>query len=178
MDPRTKASRLSSERPYHLRLGNFPNTKDISQVKFAHDPVPILPSYLDAKDAPFPKAADNSTPQFQRFGLRIHPRKARLPYRSTLDAANESCFWEQGLEASRKLLQLLADDLSATDIMVGRGVTMAKLAQREMRSEFEHRFCKATSYMYPFADEERTQLLAASMVMMFLFDGRNLPCPS
>lgn len=178
MDQQTNASSLDKERPCLSRLAAVQDSSDISQIKFAHDPVPNLPSYLDAKDVPFPKVVDKATRRFQRHGLRMQPREAKLPYRSTLDAANESRFWRQALEGSRMLLQLLADDHSTTDIMVGRGVTMAKLAQRELRPEFEHRFCKATSYMYPFADEERTKLLAASMVMMFLFDGRRLPYPS
>lgn len=53
---------------------------------------------------------------------------------------------------------------------------MARLAQRELRPGFEHRFCKAASYMYPFCSEVRTKLLASSMVMMFLFDGEQLVC--
>ena len=73
-----------------------------------------------------------------------------------------------------KLLQLLASDQSATDFVVMNGITMAKLAQRELCSGVEHRFCKASMYMYPSASEERTRLLAASMVMMFLFDAMSL----
>ena len=69
-------------------------------------------------------------------------------------------------------VQLLADDHSATEIKVRKGITMSKIAQRELRPELEHRFCKTTSYMYSFADENRMKLLAASMVMMFLFDGK------
>lgn len=171
MDQHPEVPPLNEKRPQLSRLAAPQDLVNISQVKFAHDPLPKIPPYLNAKDAPFPGVAHEATRSFRKHGLRLRPREAKLPYRCTLDAANESRFWEQGLKASRKLLQLLADDQSATDIMIGREVTMAKLAQRELRPEFEHRFCKATSYMYPFADEERTKLLAASMVMMFLFDG-------
>lgn len=46
---------------------------------------------------------------------------------------------------------------------------MAGLARRELRPD-----CKAISHMYPYADKERTKLLAASMVIMFLWDGMTL----
>lgn len=175
MDQLFKCPRLKEQRPQLSKLAAPDDVVDISQVRFAHDPVPNPPSYLDAKDAAFPRVHRDAMNQFQKYSLRLYPREAGLPYRCTLDAANESRVWQQGLEASRELLRLFAEDQSTTDIIVGKGVTMAKLAQGELRPEFEHRFCKATSYMYPFADEERTKLLAASMVMMFLFDGIVLP---
>ncbi|KAL8648625.1 MAG: hypothetical protein Q9210_004880 [Variospora velana] len=144
----------------------------ISPVKFAHDPVPKIPLYLDAKETPFPRESFNSSHPLLKNRFKLYPREARLPFRCSLDAANECRFWKQGLESSMELLKLLSDDRSTNDIVVRGGVTMAGLAQRELRPEFEHRFCKATSYMYPFADEERTKLLAASMVMMFLWDDK------
>lgn len=174
MDHHLKATRrmLTKDQVQLSKLAAPEDLKQISQVKFAHDPVPNLPSYIEASNIPFPRGDIEAGHPFQNNGLRLRPQAARLPYRSTFDTANESRYWTQGLEASKKLLQLLAGDHSTSDIVVGRGITMGKLAQRELRPEFEHRFCKATSYMYPLANEERTRLLAASMVMMFLFDGK------
>ena len=165
----------NSERPQLTKLAALPDLYSISQVRFAHDPVPHLPLYVNSKDISFPKNALSRSRQFKDNGIRLRPREAALPYRSTLDAVHESRFWKEGLEVSFELLQLLADDHSATEIKLGKGLTMSKLAQRELRPEFEHRFCKATSYMYPFADENRSRLLAASMVMLFLFDGKTWP---
>ena len=177
MDQHSKNPRLNRKQLQFSRLAAPQDIAGISQVKFVHDPVPDPPSYLDPKDAYFPRPYRYATNDFQQRCYRLYPRDANFPYRCTLDAANESRFWKEGLEASRELLQLLSEDQSTTDIKVGRGVTMMKLAERELRPEFEHRFCKATSYMYPFADEEKTKLLAASMVMMFLFDGTVLNIP-
>ena len=163
------------ERPQLTKLAALPNLYFISQVRFAHDPVPHLPLFVNSKDVLFPKNALSRSRQFKENGIRLRPREAALPYRSTLDAVHESRFWRKGLEVSLELLHLLADDHTATEIKVRKGITMSKLAQRELRPEFEHRFCKATSYMYSFADEDRMKLLAASMVIMFLFDGKIWP---
>ena len=163
---------VKRQRPYLSRLAATPDLANISCVEYAHDPVPQAPSYLAAKDIPFPRKGVGANHPSQSYAIRLRPRASNLPYRSTLDAAHESRFWKSGLEASSRLLELLAADRSVTDIVVGKGMTMAKLAQRELRPGCEHRFCKATSYMYPFCDEQRTKLLASSMVMMFLFDGK------
>ena len=160
----------------HLRLAATPDLGNISRVEYAHDPVPKPPSFFVVEDVPFPRRDCQISHLHQRYAIRLRPRDTDLPYRSTLDATHESRFWKSGLKASKALLRLFADDRSITDIVVGKGVTMARLAQRELRPGFEHRFCKATSYMYPFCDEERTKLLASSMVMMFLFDGEKLVC--
>lgn len=160
------------QQPRHLRLAATPDLENISNVEYAHDPVPKLPSFFVVKDVPFPRRDCQISHLHQRYAIRLRPRESDLPYRSTLDATYESRFWRSGLGASNELLRLLADDRSPTDIVVGKGVTIARLAQRELRPGFEYRFCKATSYMYPFCNEERTKLLASSMVMMFLFDDK------
>lgn len=172
MDQQCKmlCSSSDSQRPRLLRLAATPDLGYISSVEYAHDPVPRAPCFLAAKDVPFPQR-ETSQPN-KRYAIRLRPRESNLPYRCTLDQAHESRFWRSGLEASNRLLELLADDRSITDIVVGKGETVARFAQRELRPGFEHRFCKATSYMYPFSNEERTKLLASSMVMMFLFDGK------
>ena len=174
MEQQCQSPCLSSDiqRPGRLKLTATPDLGKISCIKYAHDPVPKASSFLSPKDIPFPQRETNH--QNKKHAIRLRPRQSNLPYRCTLDAAHESSFWRSGLEASNRLIELLADDRSITDIVVGKGETMARLAQRELRPGFEHRFCKATSYMYPFCDEERTKLLATSMVMMFLFDGKEV----
>lgn len=155
-------------------LSNLTEPQDlqnVSPVEYAHDPVPNLTSYLVVPDDKLPPRWSVQGNVLRTSAIRLYPRASRLPYRCTLNGTFESRFWRSGLEASTKLLQMLAADQSASDFVVGNGVTMAKLAQKELRPGLEHRFCKASTYMYPFASEERTRLLASSMVMMFLFDG-------
>ena len=148
------------------------NQQENSVVEYAHDPVPNIPTYLSVSGSLFPGSALEANDHHPSGAIRLHPQSAGLPYRCSLDATYENIFWRAGVESSRLLLQLLAADRSVTDIVVGNGTTMATLAQKTLRPGMEHRFCKAASYMYPFSSEERMKLLSASMVMMFLFDGR------
>lgn len=159
--------------PDLLRLTAAPHkNQENSVVEYAHDPVPHVPTYLFVGGSPFPRSALEANHHHPSVAIRLQPRSADLPYRCSLDATYENRFWRSGLESSRFLLQLLAADRSATDIVVGNGITMATLAQKALRPGMEHRFCKAATYMYPFSDEERMRLLSASMVMMFLFDDK------
>ena len=148
--------------------------QEISSVEYAHDPVPNPPIYLAIPNDAFLPTCLTADAGVRKFAVRLRPQASHLPYRCTLHETYESRFWKSGLDSSTKLLQLLASDQSATDFVVRNGITMAKLAQRELCSGLEHRFCKASIYMYPFASEDRTRLLASSMVMMFLFDGTSL----
>ena len=166
-------SASKGKQPDPSRLAAVPHKhQEISPVEYAHDVVPDAPTYLAVSSFPFPRSDFEADHHHRSFAIRLQPRSSRFPYRCSLDATYENRFWESGLESSRLLLQLLAADRSTTDFVVGNGVTMAKLAQRELKPGMEHRFCKAATYMYPFSTEERMRLLSASMVMMFLFDGR------
>ena len=157
--------------PEISKLAAPQDLQDVSLVKFAHDPVPRLPPYLVYGTYLFPQHRIDLGHPIRSSAIKLQPRESSLPFRCGLNATYESRFWRSGLQSSTDILQLLAADRSATDIMVGNGITMAKLAKKELQHGMEHRFCKASTYMYPFANEERTKLLAASMVMMFLFDG-------
>ena len=159
------------QQPKLSRLSAPQDLEHISRVEYAHDPVPKAPAYLAIVDYPFTRKSLVVCHNQHGNAVRLQPRASYLPYRCSLDATWENRFWRSGLESSSKLLRLLAADRSTTDIVLGNGMTMARLARRELQPGFEHRFCKATSYMYPFCDEERMKLLASTMVMMFLFDG-------
>ena len=161
------------------KLADAENLPLTSPVLYAHDPVPKYPNYLAPVRANGIRVPNSPSQDGLRSnGLRLYPLAAKLPYRCTLDAAHESRYWRQSLNASTKLLELLARDQSTGDIVVGNGITLAGLAQKELRPGLEYRFNKATTYMYPFANEERIKLLAAMMVMQFVFDGKTNRSPS
>ncbi len=162
-DQHPKPPGQSMDRPQLSKMISLAEAALISLVKFAHDLIPKTPLYLDTKDAPFPRRSFDSMHPLLNHGFKLYPRNC-----CTLDAANQSRFWKQGLESSMKLLKLLSDDHATKTLVVHGGITMAGLSRGKLRTEFEHRFGKATSHMYSYADEERTKLLAASMVMTFL----------
>lgn len=51
------------------------------------------------------------------------------------------------------------------------GRSLADVAARHLRVAEEDRFTKFPTYLWPEADEERTKLLAMSMVLAVVFDG-------
>ena len=166
--PDTKAPDLT-------RLAASKDLASISKIRYAHDPVPKLPRYI--KDLPFafPKTNFEQNAAMMQNAVKLFPREANLPFRC-VDAVYENKNWRASLDASLKMLKLIANDHSASDIEVDNGVTLARLAQKELRPGTEDRFNRATTYMYPFANKERVELLAAMMVMQFLFDGEFQEC--
>lgn len=172
---RKKHASTTKAAPDLTRLAASKDQTNISQVRYAHDPVPKLPRYI--KDLPFcfPKTKLEQNAAILQNAVKLFPREARLPFRC-MDAVYENRYWKASLDASLKMLKLIANDQSASDIEVDNGVTLARLAQKELRPGTEDRFNRATTYMYPFGTKERTELLAAMMVMQFLFDGEFQAC--
>lgn len=156
-----------------LKLTEPGEQLQISDVQYANDPVPDVAPYIAAESRSFFDKETYITDQYKENSIRLQPFSAGLPYRCTLDAVYESKFWQEGLNASTELLQLLTQDHSTLENVRSEITEIGSLAQWALKPGYEHGFVKATSYMYPFADEERTKLLAASMVMLFLFDGKD-----
>ena len=82
-----------------------------------------------------------------------------------------SKYWNTNLRETTKLLEILAADESTTDIDVEHGITLTKLAKKALRPGREHQMVLATQYMFPSADEQRIRLIAALMIIYFVFDG-------
>jgi len=145
----------------------------ISSVCYAHDPLPSCASSIQQPVLSLPAHRASLKTSATSPGRRLWPLNAGLPFRCSLASAHETTFWRQGIDASIHLLQLTAEDVNAADVEVDNGVTLAKLARHELRPGIEHRFSKATLYMYPFAiDAQRVELLAGMMVLQFVFDDK------
>lgn len=167
-----KRHRSAKKAPPDLtRLAASKDQASISQVRYAHDPVPKLPQYIRDLPFGFPRTIFEQNTALLQNAVKLFPREAHLPFRC-IDAVYENRYWRASLDASLKVLELIANDRSSSDIEVDNGVTLARLAQKELRPGTEDRFNRATTYMYPFGTKERTELLAAMMVMQFLFDGK------
>jgi len=51
-------------------------------------------------------------------------------------------------------------------------MSLAHIASHELLTEEEDRFTKFATYLFPEADEQRTRLLAATIVYIVIFDGK------
>ncbi|KAL9122027.1 MAG: hypothetical protein Q9187_001419 [Circinaria calcarea] len=151
------------------------NIGKIPKVNYAYDPVPNVPSYLHASPMIFPNRHIKSNDAIRLNAVPLYPHEARLPYRSSFGVPHGARAWEANFHTSVKLLGLLAADKSAADVEVDRGITIAKLARKELRPGIENGIMLATAYMFPGANQRRIELIAASMIYYFIFDDSREP---
>lgn len=153
------------------RLGTPSDNADLPRIEYAYDPLAALPDYLNQGLIPLPSGATTKNIISSVNSVKLDPVSARLPYRCSLDHVYASKFWASNLNETVKILSLLADDDSASDIEVDHGITVAKLARKALGPGLEHQMVLATHYMFPGADEHRIKLISALMIMYFVFDG-------
>ena len=142
-------------------------------IKYAYNPLPALPPHIKPPSFPLTSGATAINQYSLRNSVRLDPFSAGLPYYSSIDHVRASKYWRANLNESTKLLEILAGDNSATDIEVDHGITLTKLAKKALRPGREHQMVLATHYMFPSADERRIRLIAAMMIVYFVFDGIN-----
>lgn len=175
-DKTTKESKTTAvtKRPtLHLeRLAAPRDLPHIAPVGYAYDPAPNIPHYLRPSPLTFPQLADKPNDCIQNNTIRLLPQEAGLPYRSSFNLVRQSKFWKANLDETIKVLELIAQDNTTADVEVGNGITLARLAKKELRPGIEHRMVVATSHMFSSADERRIRMIATLMIMYFVFDGK------
>ncbi|KAF2228525.1 hypothetical protein EV356DRAFT_562544 [Viridothelium virens] len=142
-----------------------------ASVAYAYDPVPNVPQYIRPTLLSFPQHASRVNHIIRSNSIHLRPHAAGLPYRSSLDYVRATKHWRANLDETTKVLELLATDASTVDVEVGQGITLAKLAKKELRPGLENRMVVATSHMFPSGDERRIRIIATLMIMYFVFDG-------
>ncbi|TEY39953.1 hypothetical protein BOTCAL_0446g00010 [Botryotinia calthae] len=145
----------------------------ISPIEYVHDPVPEAPYYLaNLPPLPFPQYASTDCEYTSRNSVRVNPRAAGLPYRSRFELVRGSKHWKANIEETKNILELIVADSSSTSLGMRDGLTLAGLAKKELRPGLEHRVVLATSYMYPNANERRARIIAALMMLLFIYDDK------
>ena len=153
------------------RLGTPSDIADLPRIEYAYDPLAALPDYFNQGLVPLSSGATTKNIFSSLNSVKLDPVSARLPYRCSLDHVYASKFWESNLSETVKILSLLAEDDSASDIEVDHGITVAKLARKALCPGLEHQMVLATHYMFPGANEQRIKQISALMIMYFVFDG-------
>ena len=162
----------SSSSPIDLQKLEVPSDLScLPTIKYAYNPLPALPHRIKPPPFPLTSGAAAVNQYSLRNSIRLDPISAGLPYHSTIDHVRASKYWTTNLNETTNLLEILAVDNSATDIEVDHGITLTKLAKKALRPGREHQMVLATQYMFPSADEQRIRLIAALMIIYFVFDG-------
>ena len=147
-------------------------------IEYAYDPLAsIIPL------APYPvrylrSCATQKNPCLALNSIQLDPHAAGLPYRSSIKSTYANKHWISNRTETLGLLKLLASDDSDSDIVVDQGITLAKLASKQLRPGVQHNIALATQYMYPSADPQRIKLISALMLLYFVFDDKAEETPS
>ena len=173
------SQKLDSGRiPASMDLRKLATPSDVSSlptIKYAYDPLPGLPAYPKQRLFRLPSGATAQNKLLSLNSVKLDPLSAGLPYRCSIGHVHASRFWESNLGETVTLLNMLAEDNSASDIEVDHGITLAKLARKALRPGLEHQMVLATHYMFPSADEQRVKQISALMIIYFVFDGMFSP---
>ena len=170
-----RAKQSQSLIPSFTDLKLLAATQDLrfmAAVGYAYDPVPCVPHYIRPSTLAFPQHASKVNDVICSNTIRLKPHVAGLPYRSSFDYVRATKHWRANLDETIKVLKPIAADTSTVDVEVGMGITLAKLAQMELRPGLENRMVIATSHMFPSGDERRIRIIAVLMIMYFVFDGK------
>ena len=152
---------------------NSSEASELCPVHYLYDPVPKVPHYLHPRRHDEISHAARANTILEQNSVRLKVGTAGQPYRSSLRFVRASKYWKTNLKETTHVLQLLAADESALDIEVGNGITLARLARKELRSGIEDRITLATTYMFPGASEHDARIIACFMILYFVFDGKH-----
>lgn len=171
------------------RIASQDNHKDVSRIPYSYDWLqdvsaaylskcpPEVTGYrkLSGSRPSTPSSTDSERSQGNDInGFNIYPREAGLPWLTGLHKARQSRHWQAGLKISSELLELFSADVDSSKAVRPNGKSLAKIAQHELMLPAEDRFTKFATYLFPEADEERTRLLAATIVFIVIFDGKRI----
>ena len=140
-------------------------------IHYLYDPVPHVPAYLCPRARRSISGALHTNPHLRLNSILVDPLAANFPYRSSLALNRASKYSKVVFDETRHLLEVLAANPTALDIEVDHGITLARLAKKELRPGIEDRMMGATIHMFPGADEERIRHIACFILLYFIFDG-------
>lgn len=104
-------------------------------------------------------------------GIDICPAAAGLPWATGLQACRQSKHWQLSVDVTKQFLDHFAsDDFGAT--LSKSGKSLPEIARKELSINVADSWVRFPVYLFPDANEQRTKLLAAVNVFIFLFDGK------
>lgn len=176
-----KANANGSLKKLPADFDNFINGKDadiICPIRYIYDYLPRKPKWLQAQEITLNDVLQLQSVEIQgdtrNNRISIYPRAANLPVHTGLGTFRQSKHWKANERATRELLELFAQDQHCKDAMLTNGQSMATLARRQLRSSVLDTYSRFSIYMFADADENRIQLLAQSVILIFIFDGKSL----
>ena len=149
-------------------------TTDISllcPIRYVYDYLPYKTMWLKPQQISVPITCSNAA---TANGITLCPKTANIPFYTGLGLLCQSKYWRVAEEAAKELLELFAQDQSCQNTLLANGQSIASLAKSELASWVMDGYSRFSIYMFPYADERRTRLLAQCIVLIFIFDGKHM----
>jgi hypothetical protein len=122
--------------------------------------------FLQLKDT-----KEKGTAQRGINAIDIYPSAAGLPWATGFQPVRQSKHGNSVLQLLTDFLKSLATDDACKKTVLTNGTTLATLVEKEI-SGLADSWLNFAIYMWPEADEERSKLIAAGLLLIFVFDGK------
>jgi hypothetical protein len=129
---------------------------------------------VDSAISTFDVGTEYAIKESERLGMNcipLFPVHANLPWHCSIHHVKQNMHWQTAVKAARELLKLLASDENATNISKGGGRSYAEMAAEELPMSHDN-WIRFSAYMWPAASENRTKLIAETVVYLFILDGK------
>ena len=144
-------------------------------IRYVYDYLPQRQNWL--KPQPIAHAMEKEPSLLQSNtrvnGIALHPEATNLPLHTGLRTFRQSKHWRATEKATRELLELFMQDQRCKDAMLANGQSMASLAESQLKFSMLDTYSRFSIYMFPDGDEKRIQILAQSVILIFIFDGES-----
>lgn len=120
-----------------------------------------------------PRFTDRSAKGRDSIGL--FPLAANLPLHTGLEVYRQNKHWRANEEATRELLTVFSQHRRCINVLLSNKRSMSSLAEEQLQTQVMDTYSRFNVYMFPEADQSRIQLLAQSVVLIFMFDGKQTP---
>ena len=148
-------------------------------IRYVYNYLPKNIEWLKPQPVTLPSSErrDSDPCSFGANGIQLRVSQTSLPIHTGLTRFGQTRHWKANIQAGRTLLELFAGDLRCRDIVLGNGQSMASQAAEQLKFPVPDTYGRFSIYMFPNADEKRTQLLAQMIILIFIFDGKSSVYP-
>ncbi|PPQ89747.1 LOW QUALITY PROTEIN: hypothetical protein CVT25_014192 [Psilocybe cyanescens] len=109
------------------------------------------------------------TPKINANSIPLHPKEAGLPWHTSLNIMSQNKHWKPAIALTSRLLELFAADETARNSFGRKKKSYADIAQAEI-GHVHDSWGRFSAYLWPAADQQRLELLAATLVFIMIFD--------
>ena len=182
-----ESARSSRDRARAYSIHSLTSLEDLEllcPVRYVYDYLPHSSEWLKSQplslNRVFPKPVDDGprlTDRSAKGGnsICLSPLAANLPLHTGLEVYRQNRHWRANEKATRELLTIFSGDRHCSNVLLSNKGSMSSLAEEQLHTQVMDTYCRFSIYMFPEADQSRIQLLAQTVVLIFMFDGKQTP---